>query len=154
MKTAMTRVRNPRPATDVEGVKELIRAAGLRATGPRIAVLVALRSLGRAVTHAEVAEALLDRGIDRATVYRNLIDLTEAGLLRRSDLGDHVWRFELTSGESKEERTAHPHFVCSACGTVACLPPMEIRMPRGVPAAVRKGAAEVQFRGICDACTA
>jgi Fur family ferric uptake transcriptional regulator len=154
MNAAMSRAKRTQPVSDVEGIKELLRAAGLRATGPRIAVLVALQKLGRAVTHAEVADALFDRGIDRATVYRNLVDLTEVGLLRRSDVGDHVWRFELTRGESKEERTAHPHFVCSACGTVACLPPMEIRMPRGVPAAVRKGSAEVQFRGVCDACTA
>jgi Fur family ferric uptake transcriptional regulator len=31
-------------------------------------------------THAEVADDLADRDFDRATIYRNLTELTEAGL--------------------------------------------------------------------------
>ena len=43
-----------------------------------------------------------------------LLGLTEAGLARRADLGDHVWRFEAIDPNHVDD--GHPHFVCSVCG--------------------------------------
>ena len=111
-------------------LKERLREAGLRATGPRLEVLAALEAQQGAVTHGDLADRLADQGIDRATVYRNLTDLTEAGILRRTDLGDHVWRFELIAGEGAHEAALHPHFICGECGTVSCMPDVEVVAPR------------------------
>lgn len=75
-----------------------LRAAGLRATQARVVVLAALHRLSpgdEAVSHPELAAALAPEGWDRATVYRNLIDLVEAGIASRHDMGDHTWRFAL-----------------------------------------------------------
>jgi len=47
------------------------------------------------MSHADVAGELASHGLDRATVYRNLMDLADAGLVSRADHGDHVWRFSL-----------------------------------------------------------
>ena len=103
-------------------LRDRIRAAGMRSTVPRVAVLERLEEAGTPVSHAEIYEGLAARGFDRATVYRNLIDLTEAGLLSRTDLGDHVWRFELRSERAGrgDEPSGHPHFVCTDCGE-SCL---------------------------------
>ncbi len=80
-----------------------------------------LRSRGPE-THAEVSDALADKGFDRATIYRNLTELTDAGLVSRVELGDHVWRFEIRrhahAGAKGED---HPHFLCTTCGEVSCL---------------------------------
>lgn len=73
-------------------------------------------------THAEVADAVADRGFDRATIYRNLTELTEAKILARVELGDHVWRFEMRHGDTAE----HPHFVCTSCGEVSCLDDVDV----------------------------
>jgi Fur family ferric uptake transcriptional regulator len=92
---------------------------------------------------------------DRATVYRNLVDLTRVNLARRSDVGDHVWRFEATVG-SEEHDDLHPHFVCMDCGNVSCLPDGAVRIDRrssALPAAMRAAEVEVHVRGRCDACT-
>ena len=48
-----------------------------------------LRSRGPE-THAEVSDALADKGFDRATIYRNLTELTDAGLVSREIGRAHV----------------------------------------------------------------
>jgi Fur family ferric uptake transcriptional regulator len=68
---------------------------------------------------------------------------------------DHVWRFEFIGAEQPEHAIKdHPHFVCSDCGSVACLPAsaVSLRAVRGVPRALRQNAVEVRVRGLCDAC--
>ncbi len=132
----------------------ILREAGLRATQPRVAVLRELASAKSPLSHADVADALSGEGFDRATVYRNLMDLTEAGLARRTDIGDHVWRFELTSPSDDHEDEAHPHFICGECGAVSCLPEdaVSVKGGRGTPRALKSRAVSVQVRGVCDAC--
>ena len=80
---------------NLDVVKTRIRAAGLRCTTARVAVLEHLDTATGPRTHAEVSEALADRGFDRATIYRNLTELTDKKLVSRVELGDHVWRFEI-----------------------------------------------------------
>ncbi len=135
--------------------RELLKAAGLRVTSSRTAVIAVLRSAETPLSHADVAARVDQLGLDRTTVYRNLVDLAEAGILRRSDVG-HTWRFELISGSSSaHDSEQHPHFVCKDCGKVSCLPSgsIAVRALRGVPGALRKGGElEIQVRGQCDTC--
>lgn len=72
-----------------------LRGAGLRGTAPRIAVLRFLERATAPLSHGDIYQELAVRGFDRATIYRNLINLADAGLVSRTDLGDHIWRFEL-----------------------------------------------------------
>lgn len=133
-------------------LKDELRAAGLRATSSRIAVLRQLRQAARPQSHAEVVDALAQEPWDRATIYRNLIDLTGVGLARKVELGDRTWRF--SSGQSEpHDSAAHAHFICSECGHVSCLPGVSISAPkRGVPRALRGDKIEIQLRGVCDTC--
>ena len=130
---------------------KVLHDAGLRRTGPRLAVLEVLEAAKSPLSHADVADELVDDTLDRATVYRNLMALTEAGLVRRTDLGDHVWRFELVREYTAHE-TAHPHFVCTDCGTVSCMPGVTVRIDGGGAAAVARKGFEVQLRGVCGDC--
>ncbi len=131
-----------------------IRGVGLRSTGSRVAVLAHVSRATAPLSHTELHDALAGQGYDRATIYRNLVDLAEAGLLTRSDLGDHVWRFErrrTTAGHSE----AHPHFVCTDCGDVKCLPDLAVKVvaSSGTPRALRTREVAVQVKGRCDDCT-
>jgi Fur family ferric uptake transcriptional regulator len=105
-------------------------------------------------THAEVAAALSDRGFDRATIYRNLTELTEAKLVSRVELGDHVWRFELRRGAGHGED--HPHFLCTTCGEVSCLDDINVALtprknaPRKDPRI--RAVTEVLLKGRCENC--
>jgi Fur family ferric uptake transcriptional regulator len=138
--------------TDDE-LTEQLRAAGLRRTQPRIAVLRYMRKVGHPVAHAEVAEALGKLELDRVSVYRVLVDLARVKILTRTDMGDHVWRFDLARGDVAHSRE-HPHFVCVTCGTVACLPEEAVRIlpPRKSPRSVKAREVDVQLKGECDAC--
>lgn len=157
---------------NLDELRSAVRAKGLRATPSRLAVLELLRGSDTPMSHGDVADRLATQEWDRATIYRNLTDLAEAGLVRRTDVGDHVWRFEAVNGD--HEASAHPHFVCTECGTVECLPEIELAVraprsgadsgPRGSmsrgrtsarakpPRAVKQRQVEVHVRGLCDAC--
>jgi len=111
----------PEPVS-IDAVKALVREAGLRCTAARLAVLQHMLTVTGPETHAEVSTALDHRGFDQATIYRNLTELTEAKLVTRVDLGDHVWRFEVKRhGDGSGHGGDHPHFVCTSCGEVSCL---------------------------------
>ncbi len=143
-------------APTVKEIQTLLRDAGLRSTVARIAVLEYFHSHGGQNSHAEIFDALGERGFDRATIYRILIDLAEAKILSRTDLGDHVWRFELRKGIGQTEHTEeHPHFVCVDCGEVSCLPNLSIKVdgPGKPPKAVTKNKISVQLKGVCDDCS-
>jgi Fur family ferric uptake transcriptional regulator len=89
--------------------------------------------------------------VSRATVYRTLSKLVDAGLLRRIELGtrtvfDHDYGYPF-----------HDHMVCEECGTI-----IEFQS-ESLTAALREVAAQHQFRangrtlvirGACAACNA
>ena len=94
------------------GAGGALRAAGLRATPQRIAVLAVLqRAEGAHLSADDVWQRLhtATGGMERSTVYRVLAQLTEAGLLEQVPLGDGVARFEI-------QEVAHHHAVCTRCG--------------------------------------
>ena len=145
--------RSRRATPSDDELAEQLRAAGLRRTQPRLSVLRYMRRIGQPVAHAEVAEALAKLELDRVSVYRVLIDLARVKILTRTDMGDHVWRFDVARGDGSHAKE-HPHFVCVSCGAVACLPGSAVQIAaRGKgPRALRTGAVEVQVKGECDAC--
>ncbi|MDY3554426.1 Fur family transcriptional regulator [Gemmata sp. JC717] len=103
------------------------------------------------------AEQLIDnlktagKRVSRATVYRTLSKLVDAGLLRRIELGartvfDHDYGYP-----------AHDHLVCETCHSMTEFQSAELE------AILEKVAQEYQFRaeghtlvirGICTACNA
>ncbi|HEY1811801.1 MAG TPA: transcriptional repressor [Kofleriaceae bacterium] len=129
----------------------MIRGVGLRATHQRIAVLEVLVKSTAPLSHDDVTQHLATGGNDRATIYRSLTTLARAGVLRRMFLGDRVWRFEYA--RRAPHARAHPHFVCTSCGCVACVPELEVVADRvKSPRAIKRGQFEVEIRGLCDAC--
>jgi len=140
---------------NVKAFQALLRNAGLRSTTARVAVLEYFHAHGGQNSHAEMFEALGSRGFDRATIYRILMSLVDAKILARTDLGDHVWRFELRQGVGGVAHTEeHPHFVCVDCGEVSCLPGLAFKIEgkAKTPKAVSKNKVAVQLKGRCDKC--
>ncbi|MBM4282987.1 MAG: transcriptional repressor [Deltaproteobacteria bacterium] len=131
-----------------DDLRQLLVGKGIRVTEQRMVILRELAKLRIPTSHPELTERIAGGGLDRATVYRNLLSLTKAGLLVKTQLGDNVWRFQLPKMKSTEHGT-HPHFVCNDCGDIACLPESAVTL-RGE--AIRNQVAEVQLRGRCLAC--
>jgi Fur family ferric uptake transcriptional regulator len=134
-----------------EQAKELLRAKGLRSTSPRVALLKLLAEASSPLAHSEVVELLADADCDPATVYRNLVKLTEVGITNVVSHAEGMARYALVALGHSEHR--HPHFVCETCGRVSCLPDslgdslkVEGRWARSVE------GASLQLRGECPEC--
>lgn len=94
---------------------EELKTNGLKATLPRMKVLeVFQRSGERHLSAEDVYKVLLAEGSDigLATVYRVLMQFTQAGLLSRQHFEEGRAVFELNEGRH------HDHMVCLRCGKV------------------------------------
>jgi Fur family ferric uptake transcriptional regulator len=147
------KARAQRKVTSPRDWTRALHDAGLRRTGPRVAVLEQLEIAHGPLTHGDFVEILAHLGYDRTTLYRNLTDLVAAGLVTRADLG-HLWRFELVRGEGRSHGSEHPHFFCNDCGKISCLPGVVVKIVStgGAPRAVANRAVEIQLKGLCDVC--
>lgn len=134
---------------ELEAAREAIRQAGLRATPARIATLLAVRAASAPITHADLADQLAPTGYDKTTAFRNLNDLAQVGLLRRSELGDHVYRFEAIV---EHDADGHPHFLCVDCGTVTCLNDVQLTAGSRRSSEEVGDVTEILLRGHCKDC--
>ena len=92
----------------------MLRAAALRVTRPRVAVLTAVHARPHADTDSIIGAVRADLGqVSHQAVYDVLRALTDAGLVRRIQPSGSVARFEARVGDN------HHHVVCRSCGTIA-----------------------------------
>ncbi len=135
-----------------DDLQAMIREAGLRCTTSRVIVLRRLIDATAPLSHADLTEELVPQGHDQATIYRNLTDLTEAGLLNRLDLGDHIWRFEFKDPDHHHD-DEHPHFLCVDCGEVSCLSTVNISFKDGEKSSpLVSEISEIFLKGRCAKC--
>ena len=136
----------------------MLRAADLRVTRPRVAVLGAVHALPHADTDAIISAVRADDSHDglvgdvsHQAVYDVLRALTAAGLIRRIQPSGSVARYEARIGDN------HHHIVCRACGAIADVDCAVGEMPC-LTAADDQGfvidEAEVIYWGTCPACSA
>lgn len=150
---SMTRTTGPAIAESptVHELRQQIRDGGIRATPCRIALLRLIQAQTSPLCHSDVVERLTDAAFDQSTVYRALNDLTDAGLLHRMELGDHVWRYELP--EKNTNQHGHPHHLCEVCGQITCLSDITIPLDEFNDWTARIGSVrEVLLKGICSSC--
>ena len=132
-------------------LRESLRKAGLRATAPRLAVLMAIQSEGQHRDAQAIADAARKRlgTLSTQAVYDNLHTLEEAGLIRRIQPSGHLAHYET------RVRDNHHHLVCRRCGltvdvdcTVGAAPCLEPSVRNGFLVE----EAEVIFWGLCPQC--
>lgn len=101
-----------------ETTSERLAAAGERVTRQRLVVADALTRAGRQLTASELYERLRSTkpSLGRATVFRTLDRLVEAGVARRLELEGHVYAYVACEPEH------HHHLSCTQCGRVEEIP--------------------------------
>ena len=128
-----------------------IRAAGLRCTAQRIAVLDTLRARRHHYRADELSSIVAERlgAVSTQAVYDSLSALVGVGLARRIEPAGSAALFEAGCGDN------HHHLVCRECGVVVdipCLagaaPCLEIADDRGFVV----DEAEVTLWGRCAGC--
>lgn len=100
-------------------LRRKLHAEGMRCTHPRRCITEALEK--KPCTHAELVEIT---GLDRVTVYRNLLALQEIGLVYKVYLPGHDTMYVLCRGEGD----THAHFFCKKCHKGICLPAGSIQI--------------------------
>jgi Fur family peroxide stress response transcriptional regulator len=135
---------------DSDAIKRSLAASGLRTTPQRYAVMAFLTKQAGHPTAVEIFEAVnrVDPRSSRATIYNNLRDLVQAGLVREVAMEGRAARFDVKG-------MRHHHFICDRCGNIEDLDWYNV--PR--PAAVSLGKrvlreCELIFRGLCTKCAA
>ena len=139
---------------DRDKVKALLREAGLRATGPRLAVYMAVAKEGRPVSHSQLVKQMAGQDLDSATVYRNLVRLTEVGLLKVVSRANGMARYANSSADAQHGHGhEHAHFVCSDCDTISCLPEDALPKPQVEGRwSESLAAAQMVVQGTCPDC--
>ncbi|MEU4808847.1 Fur family transcriptional regulator [Nocardia fluminea] len=131
--------------------EQMLRAASLRVTAPRLAVLTAVHQHPHTDTDTILSRVRATLGaVSQQAVYDVLRALTSAGLLRRIQPMGTVARYETRVGDN------HHHLVCRSCGVIVdvecavgdapCLSPFD---GRGFVV----DEAEVIYWGRCPDCT-
>ena len=131
---------------------QILRAADLRVTRPRVAVLGAVHEHPHADTDSIIPVVRADLGeVSTQAVYDVLRALTGAGLVRRIQPAGSTARFESRVADN------HHHVVCRSCGAIAdvdcavghapCLDPSNEH-------GYSIDAAEVIYWGQCPDCAA
>lgn len=136
--------------TELAAFLDFLRGGGHRITGTRIEVAKRVFALHEHFSAEELQFLLRARGISRATVYRTLTLMVEAGLVKEHAFG--------TKGKLYEHIIGHPrhfHLVCDNCGAIE-----EIDAP-DAERALRKAAEgmgyeilgiDVVVHGLCGKC--
>jgi len=128
-----------------------LRAASLRVTKPRMAVLAAVHDHPHADTDTVIGAVRAEVAVSHQAVYDVLRALTDAGLVRRIQPAGATARYEARVGDN------HHHVVCRSCGSIADVdcavgdtPCLTASDDHGFVV----DEAEVVYWGTCPACAA
>ena len=133
-------------------LERMLRAAELRVTRPRLAVLTAVHQHPHADTDSIIGFVRKDFGeVSHQAVYDVLRALTTAGLVRRIEPAGSVARYEARVGDN------HHHAVCRSCGAIA-----DVDCAAGATPCLTASddngyvidEAEVVYWGLCPQCVA
>ena len=127
-----------------------LRDAGLRATGPRLAILAELDSDTRHPSAEMLLDTLLENypSMSLSTVYATLETFLQKGLIRR---------IAGPSGKLRVDGTAHEHdhAVCRCCGTVYDIASDEVQrptIPNVLSGGLRVMKLNIEYEVLCRAC--
>lgn len=94
-------------------IAETLRSHKLKATKPRLAILMTLMKEHGPFTAKEIQKRVRSVGCDLVTIYRSVTQLEEAGIIRRCEFGDGNARYEYSRADHH-----HHHIICKNCRKV------------------------------------
>jgi Fur family transcriptional regulator, ferric uptake regulator len=123
-----------------EITSERLMGAGQRYTRNRRVIVEILGDADRPLALAEVLK--MGDDLAQSSVYRNMVVLEDAGVIRKVAATDEFARYELAEDLTEH----HHHLLCSGCGAVEDFV-LPARIERSVEAALAKVADDAGFQG-------
>lgn len=129
---------------------EQIRAAGLKATGPRVAILDAVERNSHHPSAEDIYQELAEShpSLSLSTVYGTLSAFVRAGLVRKLSEVDGRLRVDGT-------KTPHDHAICRMCGTIFDVEPdphTALTPPSELPGGLLVLNVRVEYDVVCEQC--
>ena len=129
---------------------ERLRAAGLKATGTRIAILDAVERNWRHPSAEDIYQELVESypSLSLSTVYGTLSAFAKAGLVRKLSEVDGRLRVDGT-------KTPHAHAICRMCGAIfdVELDPNTVPTPLSeLPGGLAVLDVRVEYDVVCAKC--
>lgn len=138
------------PSLSNDALRSLLAHAGLRATAPRMAILVALARAHMPLSIDDL-HARVGARADRVTLYRNLHELAKRGVVYQCDFRTGKAFFEL---QAKAHH--HHHVVCTSCGHLepveVCFSDIEKKALKGTRSFAAIESHSLELFGTCRAC--
>ena len=136
---------------NLEKLKALSQEKGLKLTPQRMVIFRILSEAKQHITVDEVYKKAIEvyPMLSLATVYRNMEQMAEAGLLKHLDMGGPSIRYDTNLEE-------HHHFICTKCGKVSdvYLKDIEYKVDnrRSGLGKAKISAQDLHLQGICGEC--
>ena len=140
--------------TKENGLAEIIRKAGFRATKPRLLVLSHLQKAKYPLGIKEIIESIGRKNVDQVTIYRILDSFKKAGLVVQVDFQHGRAYYEL-----KDAKHDHHHIVCTNCDKIEDFTGCEYEKLATKALKQTRGFAKVtnhsvELFGLCNTCAA
>ena len=129
-------------------VKDILKKANLKVTPQRILILEVIKEKGHAtIEHIYNEVKKLYPSISIATVYKNIHNLYEKGVLREINPQKDKAFYEIAIFN-------HSHFICTSCNTIYDIEPCENNLIQqcftDIPGTISE--LELNVYGVCDKC--
>ncbi|MBX3460732.1 MAG: transcriptional repressor [Planctomycetes bacterium] len=131
-----------------ERARQLLRAARLRVTGSRTALVTAMLRHPEPASMEDAVKLCGRQGGDPATVWRNLLALCEAGVLQTVR---GVGKREMY--EIAHHAHQHAHVSCTRCGKVECVEIEKLPKQPPAPKGWHLNDVSVTVWGLCPECS-
>ncbi len=141
-----------RTGEEIDVVERYMRKRGFRWTNQRNLVTRAVFDSHDHFSAEELLELCrkLDRDVSRATVYRTLTMLEDAGFVEGLDTGDGGRKFEHVLGHKH-----HDHMLCTRCGTIIEFFDQELERRQELAASQHGFTIQrhsLKLFGVCQSC--
>ena len=140
------------PAYTLEELFGALKKNSLKLTPPRKVILEGLLKNHGPFSAEDIYSKFAKKACDLATVYRTLISLEEASIIRRCEFGDGIARYELVGAEDGHH---HHHLICKDCKKVEVIDlcEMEETIDRFAKKKGFTGVSHIlEFFGTCPDC--
>ncbi len=129
-------------------VKDILKKASLKVTPQRILILEVIKDKGHAtIEHIYNEVKKLYPSISIATVYKNIHNLYEKGVLREINPQKDKAFYEIVAFN-------HSHFICTSCNTIYDIEPCEKNLIEkcfsNTPGTIEE--LELNVYGVCNIC--
>ncbi len=130
--------------------ERVLEQAGLRVTAVRLLVWRQVRhAFDDTFSLADLEDALPT--VDRSTLFRTLVSLTEAHLLHEIDDGSGAQKYCVCHHDDTRHCLGHVHLTCVRCHRTFCL--KDVTIPNvPLPEGFEAQETEYVVKGLCSKC--